>query len=259
MAQQVIDTTTDHGSYKGDPAKVAFEKANQNFAELYTMTPGGISGLKLTRTSVNVVTVGTGAAHIPGTSRIAALAAPVSKTVSGPASSWLHGYIFESNGVADVEWVTIAPAAPYFGSARSKSGDSSRRYIGSIRTNASSQVVNFTHNPINGNVRYLSDINAQIALTGGKATTTTEVSLAPFVPVTAGVADIFAETGVNDLAFISNPDAGSVASAAILFFVRASQQVAGAIALSANQRLTYMLGPATTGLSIWCSGYYYER
>lgn len=35
MAQQFIDTDTDHGSYKGDPAKVAFNKANENFAELY--------------------------------------------------------------------------------------------------------------------------------------------------------------------------------------------------------------------------------
>lgn len=35
MARQVIDTTTDHGTYKGDPAKVAFEKVNANDAELY--------------------------------------------------------------------------------------------------------------------------------------------------------------------------------------------------------------------------------
>lgn len=38
MAQQIIDTETDHGSYKGDPAKVAFLKANQNFSELYAAT-----------------------------------------------------------------------------------------------------------------------------------------------------------------------------------------------------------------------------
>lgn len=35
MARQVIDIDTDHGTYKGDPAKVAFGKANDNFAELY--------------------------------------------------------------------------------------------------------------------------------------------------------------------------------------------------------------------------------
>lgn len=35
MARQIIDTETDHGTYRGDPAKDAFKKANENFAELY--------------------------------------------------------------------------------------------------------------------------------------------------------------------------------------------------------------------------------
>lgn len=36
MARQIIDTTTNNGSYIGDPAKTAFDKANQNFQELYS-------------------------------------------------------------------------------------------------------------------------------------------------------------------------------------------------------------------------------
>lgn len=35
MAREVIDTTTDHGSYRGDPGKTAWDKANRNFDELY--------------------------------------------------------------------------------------------------------------------------------------------------------------------------------------------------------------------------------
>lgn len=35
MARQIIDTTTNNGSYIGDPAKVAFEKTNANFEQLY--------------------------------------------------------------------------------------------------------------------------------------------------------------------------------------------------------------------------------
>lgn len=35
MARQIIDTTTNNGSYIGDPAKTAFEKTNANFAEVY--------------------------------------------------------------------------------------------------------------------------------------------------------------------------------------------------------------------------------
>ncbi len=46
MARQVIDTTTDHGTHKGDPAKVAFEKVNANDAELYALVAGlaGVGG-----------------------------------------------------------------------------------------------------------------------------------------------------------------------------------------------------------------------
>lgn len=36
MARQIIDTTTNNGTYIGDPAKTAFEKTNANFSELYS-------------------------------------------------------------------------------------------------------------------------------------------------------------------------------------------------------------------------------
>lgn len=38
MARQIIDTTTNNGTYIGDPAKVAFNKTNDNFQELYGLT-----------------------------------------------------------------------------------------------------------------------------------------------------------------------------------------------------------------------------
>lgn len=38
MARQIIDTTTNNGSYIGDPAKTAFDKANANFLELYNLS-----------------------------------------------------------------------------------------------------------------------------------------------------------------------------------------------------------------------------
>ena len=38
MARQIIDTTTNNGTYIGDPAKTAFEKTNANFLELYNFS-----------------------------------------------------------------------------------------------------------------------------------------------------------------------------------------------------------------------------
>ncbi|WP_414609593.1 hypothetical protein [Stenotrophomonas pavanii] len=37
MARQIIDTTTPHGGYVGDPAKTAFGKTNDNFSEVYQL------------------------------------------------------------------------------------------------------------------------------------------------------------------------------------------------------------------------------
>lgn len=37
MSRQIIDTTTDHGTYRGDPGKTAWGKANVNFEELYKL------------------------------------------------------------------------------------------------------------------------------------------------------------------------------------------------------------------------------
>lgn len=41
MARQIIDTTTNNGTYIGDPAKTAFEKTNANFGEIYGWVNGG--------------------------------------------------------------------------------------------------------------------------------------------------------------------------------------------------------------------------
>lgn len=41
MPLNPVDTSTDHGSYKGDPAKAAFEKINNNFAYLAGLLGGG--------------------------------------------------------------------------------------------------------------------------------------------------------------------------------------------------------------------------
>ncbi len=41
MARQVIDTTTNNGTYIGEPAKTAFEKTNSNFAEIYSWAGSG--------------------------------------------------------------------------------------------------------------------------------------------------------------------------------------------------------------------------
>lgn len=61
MTRQVIDTTTDHGTYRGDPGKTAFEKANANFEELYgtravTLGGTGADNARDARTNLGLAT-----------------------------------------------------------------------------------------------------------------------------------------------------------------------------------------------------------
>ncbi|MFP3435921.1 hypothetical protein SB781_39850, partial [Paraburkholderia sp. SIMBA_061] len=56
-----------------------------------------------------------------------------------------HVYLFLDGTTPDVELSTTSPAAPYWGTARTKAGDTSRRYIGSFRTGSTGAVVQFQH------------------------------------------------------------------------------------------------------------------
>lgn len=67
MAQKVIDTTTNNGSFIGDPAKTAFGKVNDNFAELYSansaarpVATGGTGATTAAAARANLGAVGAG-------------------------------------------------------------------------------------------------------------------------------------------------------------------------------------------------------
>lgn len=99
MTIQKIDTTTDHGSYRGDPGKVAWDKANENFAELDAAN-------KVARP---IATGGTGATTVEGA--LAALGAMSSNrsslrnhVINGDLSVWQAGTSFTGGGWTADQW-----------------------------------------------------------------------------------------------------------------------------------------------------------
>jgi hypothetical protein len=227
------------------------------------LTPGYIDGLKMVYVSGNALTARSGAAFIPGLGRV--LFSPADITLTGvalSASTWYHAYLYLNGAVPALELVTTAPAAPYSGTARVKTGDTSRRYIGSAKTNAAAAIIKFFHYARTGTVKYLQDINTAplSLLAGGSALTDTPVSAAAVVPVTSTIMYGFAENGSTAaVAYLSNPDVGAPANTNILEFLRAKAVCYGEFALSSDQRFSYMLNGADTGLTVWCNGYVYER
>ncbi|WP_414609310.1 hypothetical protein, partial [Stenotrophomonas pavanii] len=90
---------------------------------------GYIDGLKMEWVSGTQIRFTSGSAYIPSLGRALALAAAVTKTPTLAANTWYHNYVYDNAGTADVEVSTTVPAAPYSGTARTKAGDTSRRYI----------------------------------------------------------------------------------------------------------------------------------
>lgn len=219
-----------------------------------------IDGMQMGYVSGSSLSFSSGSLAIQSTGLILQFPATITKSgISLAANSWGHCYAFSNAGVPDVEVVTTAPAAPYMGTARAKTGDSSRRYLGSVRTDASGSIIPFGHKVQGGEVKYRNSVAANQILSSGMSGAPANVDASSRVPVTSTLAEIFAETGPGDVAFISNPDVNADPIAGVLFFLRASQQIYGTMETSSTQQLNYALTPAVSGLSIYCCGYTYAR
>lgn len=234
-------------------------------AGLWTMA-GHILGLRMEYVGPASIRVSSGSAWIPSLQQ--AIEVPAALSLSGltlAASTWYHLYLYLNGSTPAIEAVTAAPAAPYSGTARAKTGDTTRRYMGSFRTDASKNIVRFHHNPCANLVTYLVDINGSnlYVLQNGTAVSSTDVTVA-VAPITSRTMNAFAEnTSTNALVVISQPEVGPAnTNGGILQFVRGQRIMFGPMALDASQRFNYVYSTAPesgTGLSVWCTGYFYER
>ena len=113
---------------------------------------GCIRGLQLQWVSASAVTIGPGIAQIESSGDIVVVSSPVALTgLSFGTSTWGYFYL-KTDGT--VEATTGAPASPYSGTARSKTADTSRRFLGAVRTDSSGNIYRFYHNPTIGYYRY---------------------------------------------------------------------------------------------------------
>lgn len=148
-----------------------------------------IDGLKLIWNSATSISVGVGAGYAENGDWIDVTSAITKASLSLSNSTWYHVYVYLSAGVASAEVVTTAPVA-WKGIAYSKTGDTSRRYVGSILTDSSGNVKSFIHNVLSNVILYMKyQLNAapHRVLTTGTATTATAVALTTIIPVTATV------------------------------------------------------------------------
>lgn len=266
MARREIDLTTPQPNGKmGEPTKSAWQKTNDNFEDLYSLLgPSAISpnGLMMSF-SGSTITVSEGYAYIPSMEACLVVAQSLSMNLSGMIqNTWYHLYVFDNSGIAAFEVVTASPSAPYYGRARTKIGDPTRRYIGSIRVGAEG-VHKFEHH---GNmIQYLEDTrNAPfLVLGGGGATITTTVSTAQVVPVTAYAASLTVLNVATNGAYIrlSNSN-GPSAQSGYISLASPGGVTSSVMPLNSSQSYTYAFdntpAPAAAGFHR-VNGYYFER
>jgi len=261
MAKKISDLGT-AAAIKGDEL-LELVQAGVNVKALAgaLLPPGHIDGLKMLYASANALTVKSGAAFIQSLGRTVFAPADIALTgLTLAASTWYHLYLYLNGAVPAVEVVTTAPAAAFNGTARSKTGDASRRYVGSVLTDASAAIVPFVHLPAVAQVMYKSPLPSLRVLSAGAAITPTLVQCSAFVPTTAlAITARFLNQGASGATlYVAGGDV-TVSTSAGAVAIASGGTAFGPCPVDASQQLAYV-NQATGGVSyIDITGYFYER
>lgn len=113
-----------------------------------------ISGFQLRYDGRRAMTIGAGVAHVPSLGRQVALTSALSLTsMSLPVSGWTHIYLYSNAGVGAIE-LSTTPPVKYNGSASVKTGDTSRRYLGSVLSSAANDMWQWVHDMSRNSITY---------------------------------------------------------------------------------------------------------
>lgn len=198
----------------------------------------------------NGLTIGTGAAYIPGTSKTLAVTSPITLTgISGLSTDvFYYAYLYDNAGTVAVEFSTVAPSAPYSGSARTKTGNTSRRFIFALRTGAGGTLYRFQWGN-DGYIRYLTTTGSAPfrVLNLSAATAKTNVDCSSVVPATTQIAlTNLINAGSTQSMQLSHPD---TAGNDILLTVPSGSRIVVPVALDSSRRFAFF-NSATGGQSV---------
>lgn len=233
------------------PARTDEFEANQSGtsrklsgAQLAMLVPAGFRvGLGLERVSGTSLRLTTGAAEIQSLQRAIEVASAITKSgLSLTASTWHHVYLYLNAGVPDIEIVTTAPASAYSGTAASKTGDTSRRYVGSILTDGSGNIRDFEMD--GDTIRWAANVTTAPfrVLSAGAATTWTSVSLSGVLPVTARSVSAFIQVFGGTIGTdISSDSAGG----RFFYTINPGQFASGMFQFNTSAQAIYYKAPAS--------------
>ena len=226
-----------------------------------SVVPGMIVGCQPIWTSTTQLSIGSGQLYIESTNTVIAVSASTITPSSPSASTWYHGYVNNSGTFTVATTAPVAFATPC-GFARSKSADTTNRYIGSFLTDASSHFYNFWCDE-NGIWRWKGDNLAASpfrVLSAGSATTSTAIDVSPVVPTTARTVIVALQTTTTVGFFVGS---GDLTLSSTLFDIQcggiAGAVVVGPTPCSSAQGLAYINLSAAGASYVDIYGYYLQR
>jgi len=216
-----------------------------------------IGGAKMVWNGGTSVSVTSGAMYIQSLAKVVAFPSTLTlSSLSLAASTWHHLYGYLNAGTPAIELSTTAPAAAYSGFARSKTGDTSRRYIGSTLTDGTGALLGVKMAA--SKAAYLKDCTTtpNRVLSNGMATTSTNISLSGAVPITSGSVTIVAQNLDPSKAAVIGSSLGS----AQIYTLNPGGRYALDFPVDGSQNMTYLMAAgAVSGLYIDVIGYTVER
>ncbi|QHE96878.1 hypothetical protein LCG56_27010 [Pseudomonas cannabina pv. alisalensis] len=234
----------------------------------YNPNDSRIVGLQLSvAADLKTVSLGPGMCYAPNTERML-LDSAVSLLVSAN-SAWQHFYLGNDLGVLKFEASSIAPAAPYQGTARSKSNDPTRRYLGSLYFGSAGTTMQFVHSQPGDRANRIdftppggAAVSQASLLNLATSTTSVSVNAANLVPVTCRILYALIDNTSPADAYLSTPDYGAVSASNYLLSIKGGQGGQYDVVVNGNQQLTYMLNSTLItvgGLTIRVRGYLFDR
>lgn len=246
-----IGITDSGGYFTGTDTEAALQELGGE--KQYT----AIEGLKLIYNSAASVSVDKGSCYAENGDWINVTSTLTASSLSLTINTMYHLYLYLSSGSPALEVVTTAPVA-WKGTAKSKTGDTSRRYAGSIWAIASNTMSPFIHNPISNFIIYDVNLSSYFrVLSAGAATTDTDVSCSAGVPSTSRIAKLrFTNLGTIG-ASIGNSVGGYILD--LSNATSGYNHIFADWLLDTSQQFRYKALGAGGSLYVDIQGYYYDR
>lgn len=224
---------------------------------------GYIDGLNMVWNSATSISVTSGACYIQGSSAVISFPSTLTlSSLSLTASTFYHVYGYLNAGTPAIELVTTAPAAAYSGTACAKTGDTSRRYLGSVLTDSSGNIVPFQHS--SNRISYLDGYGSApySVLSAGSATSSTSVSLSSYIPITANVAQLLYLNG-SGITFNIQASTGSYVFASFSSLISGGRPGSNLQSVfdcpCPSQEVAYFYSASGGSLNLNVIGYTYQR